>query len=81
MESLYAIKKSSLRVLSIQYLFDCDISSWGCGAFFIESTFQWIISTGAHLMNDRDYPYRGYKGDYKVDPSKNVDTQWLEFIE
>ncbi len=32
-------------------------------------------------MNDRDYPYRGYKGVYKVDPSKNVDTQWLEFIE
>ena len=73
LESLYAIKKSKIVPLSMQYIIDCDPYSSGCSGGFIDSTFKWLIENGGHLMSEADYPYKGTKGTCKADPSKYID--------
>ena len=82
LESLYAIKKGFLLPFSTKYFIDCDTISSACSGGLIDSALLWLIGTGGHLMNDNDYPYKGYKGQCRADPSKYVDmtVTWINII-
>ena len=57
----------------MQYIIDCNPNSAGCSGGFIDSTFQWLIENGGHLITEADYPYMGYKGTCRADSTKYVD--------
>ncbi len=80
LESLYGVHKGQAKLFSIQYLIDCDPNSTGCSGGLMESTFIWLIENGGHLMFEADYPYVGYKGTCKENPSKYVDMIVKGFI-
>ena len=80
LESLYGIHKGQAKPFSMQYLIDCDPNNTGCSGGLMESTFKWLIENGGHLMFEADYPYVGYKGSCKADPSKYVDMIVKGFV-
>ena len=71
LESIYALRKGTLKVFSKQMLIDCDTSDSGCNGGLMENTYTWIKKNG--IMLDEDYPYIGKKSTCKSDKSKYVD--------
>ena len=78
LEGLYALGKSNLLDLSEQMLVDCDSYDAGCGGGLMEYALTYLEEVGG-IMTEEDYPYTGYQGDCKADPSKFVDMKITGF--
>jgi C1A family cysteine protease len=74
LEGLYYKEKGVMVTMSEQMLVDCDTIDSGCNGGLMENTFTWLKENGG-IMTDDDYPYTGYKGSCKSDPSKYVDMK------
>ena len=74
LEGLYYKEKQTMVTLSEQMLVDCDTYDSGCNGGLMENSFTWLKENGG-IMTDDDYPYTGYKGSCKSDPSKYVDMK------
>ena len=74
LEGQYYLKKKKMVTMSEQMLVDCDTYDSGCNGGLMENTFTWLKENGG-IMTDEDYPYTGYKGSCKSDPSKYVDMK------
>ena len=72
LEGLYAQKTGNLVALSEQLLVDCDYYDSGCNGGLMEYAFTYLEELGG-IETEDDYPYTGYQGDCKADPSKFVD--------
>ena len=72
LEGLYAKEKGTVVTMSEQLLVDCDPYDAGCGGGLMEYAFTFLQENGG-INNDDDYPYEGYQGDCRSDPSKFVD--------
>ena len=55
MESIYAINKGDLPILSPQELVDCETSSFGCSGGYPEKALEYVIDHGLEL--ETEYPY------------------------
>ena len=73
LEGLYCRNKGVMIDLSEQMLIDCDSYDSGCNGGLMEYAFEWIKENG--IMKEEDYPYTGYKGTCKADPSKYIDMK------
>ena len=73
LESLYYLKKNVQIDISEQMIVDCDTYDSGCNGGLMENTFEWLKDNG--LMLEEDYPYTGYDGTCKADPSKYIDMK------
>ena len=74
LEGLYYKEKGVMVTMSEQMLVDCDTIDSGCNGGLMENTFTWLKQNGG-IMNDEDYPYKGYKSSCKSDSTKYVDMQ------
>ena len=72
LEGLYAKEKGTIVTMSEQLLVDCDYYDSGCNGGLMEYAFTFLQENGG-INNDGDYPYTGYQGDCKSDPSSFVD--------
>ena len=72
LEGLYAIEKGNIVTMSEQLLVDCDYYDSGCNGGLMENAFNFLVENGG-INTDTDYPYEGYQGDCRADPSKYVD--------
>jgi cathepsin F len=68
LEGLYYLKNKQSMTFSEQQLVDCDTIDNGCNGGLMENTFTWLKTHG--IMSDLDYPYEGYEGNCREDPSK-----------
>ena len=73
LEGLYYKLKGVAVDLSEQILVDCDTYDSACNGGLMEYAFQWIKENG--METEEDYPYTGYKGSCKADPSKYIDMK------
>ena len=73
LEGLYYKLKGVAVDLSEQILVDCDTYDSACNGGLMEYAFQWIKENG--METEEDYPYTGYKGTCKADPSKYIDMK------
>jgi cathepsin F len=73
LEGLYFKLKGQAVDLSEQILVDCDTYDSACNGGLMEYAFQWLIENG--METEEDYPYTGYKGSCKADPSKYIDMK------
>jgi len=73
LEGLYYKLKGKAVDLSEQILVDCDTYDSACNGGLMEYAFQWIKENG--METEEDYPYTGYKGTCKADPSKYIDMK------
>ena len=73
LEGLYYKLKGVAVDLSEQNLVDCDTYDSACNGGLMEYAFQWIKENG--METEEDYPYTGYKGSCKADPSKYIDMK------
>jgi cathepsin F len=73
LEGLYYKLKGKAVDLSEQILVDCDTYDSACNGGLMEYAFQWIKENG--METEEDYPYTGYKGSCKADPSKYIDMK------
>ena len=64
LEGLYYKEKGVMVTMSEQMLVDCDTIDSGCNGGLMENTFTWLKQNGG-IMNDEDYPYKGYKSSCK----------------
>ena len=58
--------------MSEQLLVDCDYYDSGCNGGLMEYAFNFLKENGG-INNDNDYPYEGYQGECRADPSKYID--------
>ena len=72
LEGQYYKGKGKMETFSEQMLVDCDTYDSACNGGLMEYAFTWLQQNGG-IMNDRDYPYKGYKSTCQSDPSKYVD--------
>ena len=73
LEGLYYKLKGVAVDLSEQILVDCDTYDSACNGGLMEYAFQWIKENG--METEEDYPYTGYQGSCKADPSKYIDMK------
>ena len=73
LEGLYYKAKGVMVQMSEQMLVDCDTYDKGCNGGLEQRAFTWISENGGSIMKQADYPYKGYQGTCKSNPSKFVD--------
>ena len=73
LEGLYYKAKGVMVQMSEQMLVDCDTYDNGCNGGLEQYALSWISENGGSIMKQADYPYKGYQGTCKSNPSKFVD--------
>ena len=74
LEGLYFKNKGVMITMSEQMLVDCDTYDSACNGGLMEYSFTWIKDNGG-IMQDTDYPYKGYKSSCNSNPSRYVNMR------